>query len=766
VVSRPAARTGSKLVSADAARLLQQFRTPRKITDAILALGLATGRDPERLLDAAFPAIRRLAAARLLVRPGSEEALPIRLSLDPGSMADDWEVLSCVQVLDDTEVYRARRRGLVAALKIARPRARRSARRALRREAGILARLNGGVNPRLLARGESGGRPYLAIEWFDGALPTAVATGLRQRETAAARAGLLALCRAILDAYAHLHAQQVIHSDVHARNLLVGPDQSIRILDYGAARLAGDEALGRADRVGVGGFFEPEYAGARLAGQTPPPSSFAGEQYALAALLYHLVTGQHYLDLSPERGTAYRQIAEEPPLPFSSRATRPWPELESVLGRALSKDPRARFASVSEFARSLPGAGPDVGRDRMRAVVSPVAGDRRLRRLLREVRQRAADSRLLTRGLTVPPTCSVHSGAAGLAHALYRIAAIQGGPAVLATADAWSIRAVRDRSQGGAFYSPDAGLTPENVGPVGLYHSPTGVHCVQALISHALGDVASLAESLQGFCTAARVPGGGRDLFLGRAGVLLGATLLLEAVRTAGPTINAAPLRRLADELQARLWTEVRALAPIPDRRDRGYLGIAHGWAGWLYAILRWGAVTRAPLPSDLAVRLDELARCAQPHRRGLRWPVRWTGTPNGRPRFVSGWCNGSAGFVHLWLLAHRAFRDERYLGLTERAAWHVWEDDDRHPVLCCGAAGRSYALLAFYKHTGERRWLRRARVLAERAAGAVTAPAFPWSSLYRGEVGVAVLAADLASPEASAMPVFEGEGWPGISAT
>jgi serine/threonine-protein kinase len=56
--------------------------------------------------------------------------------------------------------------------------------------------------------------------------------------------------------------------------------------------------------------------------------------------------------------------------------------------------------------------------------------------------------------------------------------------------------------------------------------------------------------------------------------------------------------------------------------------------------------------------------------------------------------------------------------------------------------------------------WIERARTLADRAARAEPTPDVSAYSLYKGRVGVAVLAADLETPSGSAMPFFEEEGW------
>jgi eukaryotic-like serine/threonine-protein kinase len=68
--------------------------------------------------------------------------------------------------------------------------------------------------------------------------------------------------------------------------------------------------------------------------------------------------------------------------------------------------------------------------------------------------------------------------------------------------------------------------------------------------------------------------------------------------------------------------------------------------------------------------------------------------------------------------------------------------------------------LLNLYRHGGGAEWLERARDLAERAAIEAARSFESSHSLYQGEVGVAVLIADLARPEQAAMPFFEEEGW------
>ena len=131
----------------------------------------------------------------------------------------------------------------------------------------------------------------------------------------------------------------------------------------------------------------------------------------------------------------------------------------------------------------------------------------------------------------------------------------------------------------------------------------------------------------------------------------------------------------------------------------------------------------------------------------------------------MPGWCNGAAGFVHLWTTAHRLFGDAQFARLAELAAWESWEHRSDAGGLCCGLAGRAYALLKLFRTTGESVWLDRAWQLAARSAGQAPTTGegqFP-DSLYKGEVGLALLAADLEKPAEAFMPFFEPEGWPRV---
>jgi eukaryotic-like serine/threonine-protein kinase len=682
VVSRARSRSASHVVDAASATLIESFRTAQTVADAVIAYGRSSDSDPERTLTGAYPMLRRLVDAGLLVPEGSRLADTITPTLAIGSRIDRWTVVACVHLLTDTELYQVRDdAGHFAALKIAPD---------LAHETAVLQHLGW----RLFAR-----EPYLIMDWCEGVDAERAAAEVRGD-----RPALLALLGSILGAYAALHGKGVVHGDVHPQNVLVDASGRVRLIDFAYARLLASDTP-PPPRAGVAFYAEPEMA---------TPVTLVGEQYSLGALLYFLVTGRHYCDFPLERAAFNRAIVEAQPLPFAD----PWPEMEAVLGRALAKRPEERWASVVEMAAALPSTAPAPYATTTGALARAMLAD------------------VIARAETAPPyetapTASVVSGMAGLALMLYRTAILRESAELLALADRWATRAAAAISSAPAFDGENERLR-ESRGHVSPYHTASGVHCVQALIANAMGDTISLAESVNAFIAASSAPCESAELMFGRAGVLVATAWLVDALAGVHP-IHVQRLTAHGD----------RVFAAMPDCRGITWLGAAHGWAGVLYAALRWCKAVGRAVPAEIEARVDELAEFGVPWGRGLRWPQ----SIDAEPRYLSGWCNGTAGFVHLWTVAGR---DE----LAERAAWHVWE----HPPeglgsLCCGMAGAAYALLL-------RGWRQRAIQLADRAARAIVRESNTRDGLWYGEPGVALLAADLDAGGDGCMPLFSAEGW------
>ena len=595
--------------------------------------------------------------------------------------------------------------------------------------------------PRLACAGSVDGRPFCATTWIRGSEARVVAAEVRERGT---RAEALGLCGRVARACAALHVCGVLHGQVHPRHVLVDFDGTVGLIDLSLSSSPTDRPPPARLAARFNTLSAPEHAQALLRGRELTLTT-AVEQYAVAALLYLLMTGRMYAPLALEREALAHDIIASRPLSFAEHGRDSWPELEAVIGRGLEKDPGQRHASVAAFADALDSLEADdvrraPGRQGVASVNSPLA--RTLATFRRDV-----DSHLAIRDIA-PPRCSINFGATGVAFALTRLGKLGGDASAFDGAARWLEAAERLRDEPDAFDDGDE-LTPRTVGVVSPYHSASGIAAVRSLLSEATGDRARQHDALDEFRAAAQAPCAGLDLTLGRSSVLL-FTALLYAVADA----DLPATQRLADfasELCATIWRDA-------ERTTLVYYGIAHGWAGLAYATLMWARARGTAPPAPVRAVLNTLAAEAVPDGRGVRWPL----TPIEGPahdQYWPGWCHGNAGYVFLWNLARETYGDGEFAELAERAAW-LTDIPARVSSLCCGAAGQAYAALNHHRHTGEDRWRSLAMRIAESSAthDALAADAKTPLSLYKGHVGLALLAAELECPQRASMPLFEFE--------
>ncbi len=754
VVWRPNSRTRMKVVGPEAAELLEIFRTPCTAVNAVIHFCAQREANPESVLIESFPLIRELAAAGLLAPEGSNAAKPIRAGASSGESYGGYEAASLIKLDVDTEVHFARSRsGEHGVLKLTRLAGSAACTSIVEHEIAVLRHLDGRIGPKILTHGTHAGRRYLVAEWLDGVRAEEAAAEFLQRSDERSRQKLLQLCLEVVEAYERLHDLGVIHADVHPGNALVCADGSVRIIDFALSRLMGDgESIEPLTRGGADRYLDPEYARALYRHETVPRASAQGEQYSIAAVVYKLLTGNHYLEIPPRHDVLLERITTAEPRAFLDHGLRPWPKVEDALKCALSKDPAERFASVKEFREALQYAVKPNRKPRGRKSARIPSSYVRL------VLTALGSHRVLEAVVQTPPTASVSRGAAGIAYGLYRIACIREDPQALALSDVWLTKALSDLNKEQAFYNPETGFSRRKVRKTSLYHHAPGVHIVRAMLGHAVGEQAEVDAAVSSFVASSKAQRAAPELLMGRSGTLLGCSLLRQVTKSG--TESARLLRRFGDETARKLIAAIRRCGAVEVYSQPLNLGMAHGWAGVLYSVLRWTGEGNAEIPTVVIDRLEQLAALAEPSGRGVHWPWVNPGAQLGSSvEYMPGWCNGSAGFVHLWTLAYSCLQEERFRNLAKAAAWNAWEDRAALSGLCCGLAGRAYALLRFYRLSGNSAWLERAATLGIRAAepGVKSGAQVDSLGLYDGEVGPAVLLADLAHPEEAFMPFFEG---------
>lgn len=726
VVSRKRSRSNSQLVDRAAAQLLDEFRDASSIVDAVVRYATREDLDPYEVLTDSFPFISSLVQAGLLASEEDPLHEPVVAMLLAGDLVEGARVETEIQVLPDSEVWRGEFSGRDIALKLGRTE---SGDAAIDREAAVLALLGGVVAPGHVATGSRSQHRFLVSEWVEGAALDDAIRPLREGGDSQRRK-LVEAVACLLETIGRLHDLGVVHGDVHPRNFIVRPNGQVVAVDFGLAVRPSATEGDAPGRGAVGHYVEPEYASALLAELPPPPATIFSDQYASAVIAFRAMTGQHPIDLALDRRRSWRQIVEGEPRQFDEVGASPWHEVEAVLRRGLAKEPASRYSSMSDFAAAF----------RLAADSTPVRRDAngRPEQILEAglFQYRGGD------GAKLPgPLASLNYGAAGIAYAFLRVAAARKDPSLLAAADLWAVRADVDRSAEG-FEAPDLGLPAGLAESGSLFHGRSGVALVRALVAGSLGPAAGARNHIEAFVT--RTVGGHEiDATMGAASGLLGAAALVETFDQRDPD-GLRSVRNLGDRLEGQLLESVatpQAIAGGPMR----YLGFAHGWAGILYAVMRWRLAIGSPVPSVVASRAIELASLATVERSVAWLPVEadratWASRP------WAGWCHGSAGQMLFAIAAAKTVDESAFAPLAQHLANHVAEQEMR-PIgqLCCGLGGQAYALSALSRYTDDPAWSRKAKHLAERAARVVTDEAsHRRGSLFKGDTGVALLFSDL----------------------
>lgn len=266
-----------------------------------------------------------------------------------GQMLDAWLILRRLGAGGVGEIYLAEQRpvGLRAALKLlsgdgplARP-------ERFLREAAALARLSHPNIVRLLAYGVHAGRPYLVMEFIDGARTLARAgPHLAPSEK---RRVVLQLTHALEAA----HAQGVVHRDLKPANVMlqavVGEPHFVRVVDFGLAKFAED---GDHTTVVAGSphYMAPEQVARDRIGPWT-------DVYALGVLVLELFSGER-----PFRGptvNAVLMLKSDPGYdPVAEAEASLAPGLPTVLRRALARDPANRFPHIAAFRAAFEALGP------------------------------------------------------------------------------------------------------------------------------------------------------------------------------------------------------------------------------------------------------------------------------------------------------------------------------------------------------------------------------------------------------------------------
>src|SRR5262249_53956605 len=194
------------------------------------------------------------------------------------------------------------------------------------------------------------GQPFFAMEFVRGEPLDVYAR--RHGLDAAARLGLLAR---VCDAVQHAHECGVVHRDLKPSNILVDQAGQPRVLDFGVARALDDELRGSTDctrtgqLIGTPGYMSPEQVAA-----DPARLDRRSDVYTLGVILFELLAGRppYSLEHLPLAEVA-RVIGEQEPARLGALDARCRGDVETIVGKALEKEPARRYPSAAELAADI-----------------------------------------------------------------------------------------------------------------------------------------------------------------------------------------------------------------------------------------------------------------------------------------------------------------------------------------------------------------------------------------------------------------------------
>ena len=212
--------------------------------------------------------------------------------------------------------------------------------RRFKNEARLAGVLNHGNIVTIYDAGEQDGLFYIAMEYIEGITLHGV---LNERKTLSPEE-IINISKQICAGLDHAHHHGVIHRDVKPANIMLEPDGTAKIMDFGIAK-SGGGLTSTGQVLGTPNYMAPEQVrGHALDGRT--------DLFSFGVMLYEMTTGEKPFAGNNVTTIIYKIIHENPTPPRELDVTI-HPGLDKVIMKALAKKPEERYQTGAELAREL-----------------------------------------------------------------------------------------------------------------------------------------------------------------------------------------------------------------------------------------------------------------------------------------------------------------------------------------------------------------------------------------------------------------------------
>ncbi len=265
------------------------------------------------------------------------------VALQSGRHVSHYEVGELLGSGGMSEVYRATdlRLGRPVALKFLRPRADAALRQRILREARAASSLDHPNICTIFEVDEAGEDVFIAMAFYEGeTLDHVLARGPLSPERA------LGIAAQAARGLAAAHEELIVHRDVKPANLMLTRGDTVKILDFGIARILGDpRATDHGSVVGTPAYMSPEQL-------RDEPVDQRTDIWSLGAVLYEMLTGVRAFPGDVVAAAVASVLTTQPPRASGLRPGVP-NRVDEILAKALAKDRRLRYERMDDLARDL-----------------------------------------------------------------------------------------------------------------------------------------------------------------------------------------------------------------------------------------------------------------------------------------------------------------------------------------------------------------------------------------------------------------------------